>query len=174
MNIAIIYGTTTGQTADVAQQIKDQLGDLAADPIEVDNFDLATVGAYDALLLGIPTWDVGEMQYDWDMVADDFAGADLAGKTIALFGCGDQGAYADTFGDALGLLWDKLEPSGPKLVGRWSTDGYDYDASVGVREGKFLGLMCDQDCQPELTEERIRRWCEQLKAELEGAEVAAA
>ena len=37
--------------------------------------------------------------------------------------------------------------------------------------GKFCGLALDDDCQPELTEQRIKDWCEQVKTEL-GLETA--
>ncbi|MEL7239604.1 MAG: flavodoxin, partial [Planctomycetota bacterium] len=173
MNIAIIYGTTTGMTLDVADRIKQQLGDLAEDPIDVCQFKVDDLDKYDALLLGIPTWDVGEMQYDWAEDAASFVVPALAGKKIGLFGCGDQVTYADTFGDALGLLWDILEPSGPELIGRWPTDTYDFEASLGERDGQFLGLLCDEDTQPERSDERIATWCNQLKREL-GLEAAAA
>ncbi|MEM6312759.1 MAG: flavodoxin [Planctomycetota bacterium] len=166
MKIAIIYGTTTGMTLDIAEQIKQNLGDLADAPHDIGDFDPADIANYDALLLGIPTWDVGEMQYDWEMAMESFAVPELAGKKVALFGCGDQEGYPDTFGDALGLLWDGIQAAGPTLIGRWPTDGYNYDASAGERDGKFLGLICDEDNQADQTPERVTAWCEQIKQEL--------
>lgn len=172
MLIGIVYGSTMGNTQRVAEQIKDLLGKHAADPVDVIDFNAKDIAKYDALLLGIPTWHVGEMQDDWVDAADRFNSPLLKGKKVALFGCGDQAGYPDTFGDALGLLWDIIEPAGPTLVGKWPTDGYSFDNSAGVRDGKFLGLMCDNDYQPELTDERVRQWVAQIKSEL-GLTVAA-
>ncbi|NRA56877.1 MAG: flavodoxin [Phycisphaerales bacterium] len=166
MKIGIIYGSSTGATEIVADHIKDHFGELASSPIEVYKFDPKGMEQYDVLLLGIPTWHIGEMQEDWEDAAEKFAIPQMKGKKVGLFGCGDQGGYPDTFGDALGLLWDIIEPAGPELIGRWSTDGYDYEASVGERDGTFLGLMVDEDHQPSLSNERIEKWCTQVKQEL--------
>jgi len=166
MKIGIIYGSTMGNTQDVAERIGSLLGDVAAEPIDVIDFEPASLADYDAVLLGIPTWHVGEMQDDWVDAAEKFNNPAIAGKKVAMFGCGDQAGYPDTFGDALGLLWDIIAPAGPELIGRWSTEGYNFDNSHGVREGKFLGLMCDNDYEPELTDERVEKWVEQVKSEL--------
>ena len=166
MRIGIIFGSSLGNTQDVAEDIKDHLGDLAADPVDVTKFNPADIAQYDVLLLGVSTWHVGEMQDDWDDAAERYNIPEMKGKKIAMFGCGDQFGYPTTFGDAFGLLWDILEPAGPELIGKWPTDGYEYEESFGVRDGVFLGLMCDNDCQPELTDERVEQWCQQLKQEL--------
>ncbi|MEM1165614.1 MAG: flavodoxin [Planctomycetota bacterium] len=173
MKIAIIYGTTTGNTQEVAELVKGHLGDLADEPVDVTDFDPPSVADYDALLLGIPTWHVGDMQDDWDDAATRFNIPEMKGLKVAMFGCGDQDGYPDTFGDAFGLLWDIIEPAGPELFGLWPTEGYTFDNSAGVRDDKFMGLMCDNDCQPDLTEERVKQWCALLKQEL-GVEVAQA
>lgn len=166
MKIAIIYGSTTGMTQIVAGKIKERLGDLADEPADVSTFNPERIADYDALLLGIPTWNIGEMQEEWEDVAPKFLIPELQGKRVAMFGLGDQMGYPDTFGDALGLLWDIIEPAGPVLFGRWPTEGYEYEASAGERDGTFLGLMCDDDQQPELTEERLDKWCAQVLQEL--------
>ncbi|MEM1424033.1 MAG: flavodoxin [Planctomycetota bacterium] len=166
MKIGIIYGTSMGNTQDVAEQIKEHLGDAADDPIEVIRFDPPDIAQYDVLLLGIPTWHVGEMQDDWEDVAEQYNIPQMNAKKVGFFGCGDQAGYPTTFGDAFGHLWDIIEPAGPELIGRCSTDGYEFEESFGVRDGTFLGLMCDNDYQPELTDDRIAAWCKQLKQEL--------
>lgn len=166
MKIAIIYGSTTGVTQRIAERIKELLGDVADEPVDVNSFDPPTMESYDALLLGIPTWNIGEMQEDWEDAAASFVIPELRGKKVAIFGCGDQGGYPDTFCDGHGLLWDILEPGGPELFGRWATEGYTYDASAGERDGTFLGLVVDDDHQPDLTDERVEQWCAQIKREL--------
>ena len=166
LKIGIIYGSTTGATELVADNIKHHLGDLASSPIEVYKFEPKDIAQFDVVLFGIPTWNIGEMQEDWEDAAEEFAIPEMKGKKVGLFGCGDQGGYPDTFGDALGLLWDISEPAGAQLIGRWSTDGYDYEASAGERDGKLLGLMVDEDHQPSLSDERIEKWCVQVKLEL--------
>ena len=53
--------------------------------------------------------------------------------------------------------------NGGKLVGKWSTEGYEFDESLGCVDGEFLGLAIDYDNQDDLTEERIEAWVEQIK-----------
>ena len=37
--------------------------------------------------------------------------------------------------------------------------------SKSIADGKFVGLPCDEDQQPELSEERVNAWVSQLKSE---------
>merc|ERR1712115_700565 len=53
----------------------------------------------------------------------------------------------------------------PKWGGFTSTDGYDHSASKAERDGKFIGLMCDEDNQYDLSEDRAKAWVDQLKGE---------
>ena len=54
---------------------------------------------------------------------------------------------------------------GGTLVGRWPTDGYDFDASLGLDGDEFLGLGLDNDNQEEETEERLIIWAELIRDE---------
>ncbi|RMF69726.1 MAG: flavodoxin FldA, partial [Cyanobacteria bacterium J069] len=49
----------------------------------------------------------------------------------------------------------------------WPTDGYDFNESKAVRDGKFVGLAIDEDNQSDLTTERIQSWVAQLKREFD-------
>merc|ERR1712194_18060 len=88
-----------------------------------------------------------------DFIYGDLAGLDLAGKKVAIFGLGDHGGYGDNFCDAM----DELVT--------WSTDGYDHMESKSVADGKFVGLACDEDNQPEMSEDRVKGWLAQIKGE---------
>ena len=68
---------------------------------------------YKQLIIGCPTWNVGELQEDWEKVYEAYKKLDFNGITAAFFGCGDQVGYSDNFLDAIGflqsLLWKKVE-----------------------------------------------------------------
>ena len=51
------------------------------------------------------------------------------------------------------------------MVGMTSPDGYNHADSKALRDGKFCGLMCDEDNQYDLSEDRAKAWVEQLKSE---------
>jgi flavodoxin I len=167
--IGLFYGSTDGATAAVARRIAElcaEAGWAAVELLDVAEYDLAEMESFDVLLLGIPTWNVGQMQRDWEAAFPEIAALDLAGKRVALFGLGDQAGYPDTFADALIFFADALEERGATLVGRWPTDGYDFRNSWAVQEGRFVGLVLDEINQPELTEGRLRAWLEQVRREI--------
>ena len=90
----------------------------------------------------------------------------LEGKKVALFGCGDQEGYADTFVDALGILYDKVQERQGTVVGMVPLEGFSFSDSAAVRENNFVGLPLDENNQPELTEQRLAAWVEGLRKEL--------
>ena len=83
------------------------------------------------------------MQDDWYEGINVLKSSDLTGKTVALFGCGDCESYGDTFVGGMGELYDAIKNSGAQLVGAVSTDGYTFDDSAAIVNGKFVGLPLD-------------------------------
>lgn len=165
--IGLFYGTTTGKTETAAEMIQAELG---GDSI-VNSHDIADAteddfADYEYLIIGCPTWDIGELQSDWDGFFEELDNIDFSGKKVAYFGTGDQVGYSENFQDAMGTLEEKIANLGGKTIGYWSTDGYEHEASKADRGGKFVGLALDEDNQSELTESRIKEWVVQIKSEL--------
>ena len=132
MKIGIFYGSTTGNTEMAAEKIEQAMGDHISHMADIANTEPADLLNYDVLILGIPTWDVGQLQMDWETFLPSMEGLDLTDKKVALFGMGDAEVYSLNFLDALGLLWNEIKTMGkPELIGIWPTEGYEYDASIG-------------------------------------------
>ncbi|MEM1252741.1 MAG: flavodoxin FldA [Cyanobacteria bacterium P01_H01_bin.21] len=161
--VGLFYGSTTGKTADAAEQVQSALGgDSVVDLVEIE--DANALADYQYLIIACPTWNIGELQDDWAAVFDDLDDVDFSGKTVAYMGTGDQVGYADNFMDAMGQLEEKISSLGGKTVGYWSADGYDHEASLAIRDGnKFCGLALDDDNESEKTEDRIKTWSAQIK-----------
>lgn len=164
MKAKIIYGSDTGNTEVVVEDLTKLLDDVdvvTVDEISPEDWD------HDKFILGIPTWYDGELQSDWEDYFDDFQEIDFTGKTVAVFGLGDQVGYAEWFCDGVGILADIVEKNGGKVIGNWPTDGYEFESSKAVMNTNdtFYGLCIDEDNQPELTQERLKKWVEQLKNE---------
>ncbi len=170
LKIALFFGSTTGNTEDVAEQIQARLKPHQVELLDVAEQPLSQAAVYDYLIMGIPTWDFGEVQAEWEDVWEELDQLDLTGKTAALYGLGDQIGYGEWFLDAMGLLHDKLVAQGARMVGYWPTEGYQFEASKALTEDgtQFVGLALDEDSQHELTEERLERWCHQVLAEFGG------
>jgi flavodoxin I len=165
--IGLFFGSDEGNTESVAYRIQKRFGeDVVAvhDIADVTQLDFAQ---YDKIILGIPTWDFGQIQSDWEEFWDDIAAVDFAGKQVALVGLGDQFGYGDYFLDAMGMLHDVIIQSGPEIVGHWSTEGYEFEASKAEipGTGMFVGLALDEDQQENLSADRLNRWCTQIHIE---------
>jgi flavodoxin I len=170
--IGIFFGTESGTTRLIAKKIYKQLGEeIAAKPVNVNRTSLDDLMQYDALILGTPSYGVGDIpgrsvgcaEAMWEEFLPRLDGADLTGKRVALFGMGDQERYATRFASSLIHLYRFFYGAGADIVGRWSTDGYTFENSASVMDGQFVGLVLDQRQQPLLTDERIATWLEQVK-----------
>ncbi|OSX69884.1 hypothetical protein BU14_1042s0004 [Porphyra umbilicalis] len=51
------------------------------------------------------------------------------------------------------------------MVGAVPVDGYQHTESKAERDGMFMGLPLDQDNEDDLTEGRVKAWCDQIKME---------
>lgn len=166
MKIAVIYGSTTGNTENAAGAIKEKLSAAGEVVFEqINRVDFSTLSDVDVFVFGSSTWGMGELQDDW-YGKESFTGVDMAGKKVAVFGTGDQSGYCDSFADSLGIIAKSAQKAGATIIGKWPTDGYDFTNSEAVEDGNFLGLALDDDNQPELTEERIDKWTQQLISEM--------
>jgi flavodoxin I len=160
----VLYGSTTGNTQSAAEAIGKGLG--ITDVKGVDKISVDDIAQYDVVIAGTSTWGSGEIQDDWASLVGKIGGLDLKGKKVALFGTGDQSGYPDTFVDGIGDLFDAFSAAGAAIIGAWPVEGYDYESSRAVRDGKFVGLALDEDNQSGNTAERIQAWVELLKPEL--------
>ena len=157
----VVYGSSTGTCESIANTIADKLGTEA---INVADMTADTIADNDVLLLGTSTWGAGELQDDWYDGIDVLKEADLEGKTVAIFGCGDAESYPDTFCGAMGEIYNALSDRAT-VVGGVSTDGYTFDDSDAVQNGQFVGLALDDVNESDKTEARIDAWIASLPLE---------
>ena len=151
----VIYGSTTGTCEVIAKRIASKLGCKA---VNVQNLSADIIATHQNLILGTSTWGAGELQADWYDGLKALQDADLKGKTIAFFGCGDCSTYSDTFVGAMGELYNGLKDSGANFIGSVDTGDYTFDGSDAVIDGRFIGLPLDDINEDDKTEERITTW----------------
>ena len=135
MNMGLFYGSSTCYTEMAAEKIRDIIGPELVTLHNLKDDSPKLMEQYDVLILGIPTWDFGEIQEDWEAVWDQLDDLNLEGKIVALYGLGDQLGYGEWFLDALGMLHDKLSTKGVKFVGYWPTEGYEFTSPKPVIAG---------------------------------------
>ncbi len=171
----MFFGTETGTTRLIAKKLYKLLGpDIADKPINVNRITPQDFLVYDALILGTPSYGEGDipglgvgcLERNWQEFLDQLGSPDLSGKRIAMFGLGAQERYSERFASSLMALYQVFVQLGAEMIGDWSIDGYQFEHSASVVEGRFVGLVIDQRTQGMLTEDRLQAWVEQIKPQL--------
>ena len=160
MKAVIYYGSTTGTCEDLAGRIADALA--GAEVRNASEFGPEAADC-DLLLLGTSTWGEGELQDDWYDKVDTLKGLDLAGKKVAIFGCGDSESYPDSFCGGMKALYDAALEAGATVEGAVDAADYRFDNSEAVIDGRFVGLALDEINESDKTDGRIAAWVAALQ-----------
>jgi len=159
----VVYGSSTGTCESIAQTIGQKLD---AEVINVADLTAENVSEAENLVIGTSTWGAGELQDDWYDGVELLKSTGLEGKTVAIFGCGDSESYSDTFCGGMAELYNAATEAGANVIGQVSTDGYTFDDSEAVVDGKFVGLALDDINEDDKTAERIDAWVEEIAPQL--------
>jgi len=167
--IGLFYGTETGNTRKVGKMIAKEFG--GDDVVKLHSTAKATaedLGQYSSLIFGMPTLGDGEMENSFKaFMEQQLESVDLSGKTVALYGLGDQNGYGHEFLDGMVFIYDKVKAKGAKIVGSWSTEGYEFTKSKALLDDdNFFCLAIDEDNQSDETKSRVKQWVAQIRADL--------
>ncbi|MFY9152573.1 MAG: flavodoxin [Prolixibacteraceae bacterium] len=160
----IFYSFNSTKTAKAAEKIIEEFGpgsNVVA--VNAEQLTEELFLSFSNLILGVPTWFDGELPNYWDEFVPALEDLDLKGKTIAIFGLGNQVEYPENFGDAVGIMAELVQERGATVVGSTSTEGYNYESSRAIVDNRFVGLILDQETQPRLSKDRIANWVNDLK-----------
>ncbi|VFP79674.1 flavodoxin FldA [Candidatus Erwinia haradaeae] len=165
--IGIFFGSDTGNTEKIAKMIQRKIGQSIVEIFDIANSCKEDLEKFNILLFGIPTWYYGEVQCDWDDFLPILKEIDFKGKVVGLFGCGDQGDYSDYFCDAMGIIRDIITSKSALIIGHWPIHGYTFESSKAMIDKEhFIGLVIDEDRQPDLTTKRVDLWVKQIYSEI--------
>lgn len=169
--IGLFYGSSTCYTEMAAEKIAEAINGLCGTELvslhNIASDSIELMSEYQYLVLGIPTWDYGELQEDWESNWEAIDSLDFTGKQVAIYGLGDQIGYPEWFQDALGYLWVKIVNLGASTVGAWPNQGYIFEQSKALTEDGqfFVGLPLDDENQFELSDDYIAKWSQQILRE---------
>ncbi len=160
--IGLYFGSSTGATERVAILIKEEIAGYEVADVDVSVVsmgNLQTMANYQYLIFGCPTWNIGELQDDWALVYPSLDAVNLRGRKVAVFGCGDQFGYSNSFNDSIGILSEKAMDLGAEPVG-WvpQDESYQFEYSKGATNGVLMGLFIDEDNQAAQTPQRVCNW----------------
>lgn len=160
--IGIFYGTTSGITAGIVDEIEFYLRGEEYEVFDVAN-GIDEMENIENLILVSPTYGVGELQKDWENVYDKLKSLDFTNKVVGIVGVGNQFAFGESYVGAMRKLYDAVIAKGAKVVGFTSTEGYSYEETESVVYDKFIGLALDESNQDNETPDRIKAWIEEIK-----------
>ena len=164
--IGIFWGSSTDNTTTAALFMKEylEMNDHVVEAHNIEETDPEKILEYDNIIIGCPTWHIGELQEDWDSVFGDYEGLDFNGKTAAFFGCGDQVGYPANFLDAIGMLAEPFTKNGGSLIGKCSREPYNFTGSRALdSDDRLMGLGLDYDNDDEETcEDMMVMWLEDI------------
>ena len=163
---AIFYFSTSGNCEGIAARIAATLGVNSSAVFTASALTPDIIAKYDNLILGSSTWGCGDLQDEWYDAVEILKSSDLSGKTVAVFGCGDSAGFSTTFCDAMSAIYEAAKSAGANMIGAVSTDGYTFDESASVVDGRFVGLALDEDNESDLTDTRIAAWTDEIKPQL--------
>jgi len=163
--IGLFYSFASIKTAKIAGLVHNAFSGNDVQLVNVDNVNMQSFLEFENLIIAVPTWFDGELPNYWDELLPALEEIDFSNRRIAIFGLGDQKGYSENFCDAIGIMAEFLEERGATIVGENSLEGYTFEGSKAVRDGKFMGLPLDQENQARLTNGRIEQWVENLKKE---------
>lgn len=164
--IGIFYGSTTGSTLELAEEIANALSVNASDIHDVAETAPSAVGDYDVIIIGASTWGDGDLQPDMATFINGLEVLDLRDKMVAIFGCGDD-TLSDTFCDAVGEIYQRLHNTHAMFFAPFNNDGYRYRHSRSDVHGMIVGLCIDNVNHPDDTPGRVKAWTDEIKKELE-------
>lgn len=160
--IGIFYGSNTGKTAAIAEEIEFNLRKDNYETINVAD-GITNMKDFKNLILLTPTYGVGEVQDDWATVMNEFEKIDFSGKKVAIAGLGNQFAFGESFVGGMRVLYDVVIKNGGEVIGFTSNKGYHYEESPAVIGDNFVGLALDENNQDDETPERVMEWVANLK-----------
>ena len=172
--IGIFFGTDTGTTRLIAKKIYKLFGDNASKPLNVNRISVDDLLAYDSLILGTPSYGEGQLpgietgvkDGSWAEFVPELSELDMTGKTVALYGLGNQEKYPERFADSLYKLYQIFIGCGATIIGDWPVDEYNFEKSKSIVDDRFVGLIIDNNSQGLLTEDRLKNWVYKIRPEL--------
>ncbi len=164
--IGLFYSFNSHKTKKIGEKIAELLGEKTVEVLNAETITEEEFLRFNRLIMGVPTWFDGELPNYWDEFVPAIEEMDLSGKKIAIYGLADQVGYPENFGDAVGLMANLLRSRNAVIIGETPIEGYTFESSRALQNGKFTGLILDQENQARLTDERLLNWLEGLKKHL--------
>ena len=83
--VGLFYGTQTESTQTEAEVIRKEFGgDSVMELIDVSKSKISDFERFEYIIIGCPTWNVGQLQSDWKTFYDELDDIDFTGKKLLI------------------------------------------------------------------------------------------
>ena len=146
MKVHIVYGSTTGNTAGIAEALGEQIGSAGHEVTVLNAADAVAEGLcsnYDAVLFGCSAWgtDEVEMQDDFNTLFENFDSIGVSGKKAACFASGDSSF--ELFCGAVDVIENRLAGLGAVIMEEGLKVEGDYSGSKDDVESWGSRIIAD-------------------------------
>lgn len=116
--VLMVFASMSGNTEIITDIIADNLKEIGHEVViksfDFDVIDMETLLAYDAVLVGMYTWDGGELPYEAEDFYIDLETIDITNTIFGVYGSADS--FYDTFGLAIELMADQIKNLGGQIL----------------------------------------------------------
>lgn len=70
------------------------------------------------------------------------------------------------FCNSVGEIYHRLHDTHAMFIAPFNNDGYNYQHSDSNVHGLIVGLCIDNVNHPEMTSDRVKKWCDVIKEEI--------
>ncbi len=162
--IGIFYGTTSGKTESIADEVDFNLKKYEREVFNVVD-GVEKIKDFENLVFLTPTYGVGELQKDWEEKIEELKNIDFTGKTVGLIGLGNQFTFGESFVDSIRILYDIVIKNNGKIVGFTLNEGYKHQETTAIIDDKFVGLALDENNQDTETPDKVYEWVQEVLKE---------
>lgn len=140
----ILYASTSGSTRLLVHSVAAELGDANVECYDIKTLDRAhSFASQDLVVLATPTYGTGDWHNAWSEKGEKLMDHCPADARVAVLGLGDSRSHKKSFAGGIGKLAGLARSKAARLVGAVPLDGYDFEASPAVEDGRFPGLVVE-------------------------------
>lgn len=164
--VAILYATTSGSTAAVAELLRRRIGPDQADAADIARHEHLSLRHRQIVFLLTPTYGIGDCHSAWHEHGDDVLVDFQPGTPTGLIGLGDSRGHGRSFAGGIGALARLVQPYRPRLLGFTSMSEHAFETSPAVDGDAFPGLVLEYRRKRTLAAPRIDKWISEVLKQL--------
>lgn len=163
LSVGIFYSSSIGYSSCIAKKIAKHFSNSQA--YDISDTQISEINKFQKIIIGAEVLGE-EIDKEIKQFIQQLKNINKDNREFALFCDCDNQKYSDNFADGLYFIYKELQMQKAKTIGLYHDWDYDfYQSKAFIDDGFLVGLVTDEENQSELTDKRIKDWCQKLKYE---------